>query len=107
MDPKIIAACEAFSTGELEPALELMTSAVQWKIVGDHTIMGKSGVERECKEAVEQGAPNFKNEKTHWGKEHVIVEGGDSDGNIYYCDIYTINFEQITKITSYGLSSAE
>lgn len=107
MLPEVIAACEAFSTGKLEPALELMVEAVQWQIVGDHTVMGRAGVERECQEAVAQGVPDFENKKTRWGDEHIIVEGGNRDGTILYCDIYTISDGRILKITSYGLSAED
>ncbi len=107
MLPEIITACEGFSSGKIDSALSLMNDAIQWKIIGDHSVMGKAGVARECKEAASHGLPNFKNTKTRWGKEHVIVEGGDKEADIYYCDIYTISFERITKITSYALTAID
>ena len=106
MSKKIQAACEAFSTGNAEKALPLIADSVEWHIVGDHSIVGKAGVEETCAEAAAQGNPNFENGRVITSKSHIIVEGQDFDTDVHYCDIYTIEDGLIQEITSYCLAPA-
>ncbi len=107
MKPKIIAACEAFSLGQSANALLHIADEAEWHIVGDHTIVGKAGIEATCTEAEAEGNPNFKNIRTIEGRNHVVVEGNDLDSDIHYCDIYTIEEDTIYEISSYCLARQE
>jgi hypothetical protein len=107
MNAKITAACQAFSLGQSARALPLIADEVEWHIVGDHSIIGKAGVEDTCAEAEAEGNPNFKNLRTIESKSHVIVEGHDLEGDVHYCDIYTIEENLIYEITSYCLARFE
>lgn len=107
MKPKIIQACEAFSTGEGEKAFPVIAEDVVWHIVGDHSIEGLEEVKAVCEEAAAEGKPNFKNIRTIESKHHVVCEGANLDADVYYCDIYTVEDDQITEITSYCLRALE
>lgn len=106
MNAKIIAACEAFSMGESAPALPFISHGIEWHIVGDRTIDGNAAVKEMCEDAAAQGKPNFQNGRVIKGKNHIIVEGADLDTDMHYCDIYTIEKEQIMEIASYCLTGA-
>lgn len=107
MNAKIIAACEAFSLGKSAKALSIVADEVEWHIVGDHSIIGKDGIENACTEAEALGNPNFKNLRVISSKSHVIVEGHDLESDVHYCDIYTVEENQIHEITSYCLTALE
>ena len=107
MNAKIIAACEAFSMGDSAPALPFIADGIEWHIVGDRTIDGNAAVKEMCADAASQGQVNFQNGRVIKAKNHVIVEGADLDSDMFYCDIFTIEKEQIVEITSYSLTAAE
>lgn len=107
MNTQLIRACEAFSSGKPEAAIALLAEPVEWRIVGDRTIKGRAAVKTMCEDAAAQGAPNFKNGRVIQAKHHVIVEGGDRDSDLHYCDIFTVEDGAITEITSYSLTAAE
>lgn len=60
-----------------------------------------------CEEAASQGKANFQNGHVIKGKNHIVVEGADLDTDMHYCDIYTIEQEQIKEIASYCLAGIE
>jgi len=107
MNAQIITACEAFSMGDSTAALPFIADGIEWHIVGDRTIDGNAAVKEMCTDAASQGTPNFQNGRVIKGKNHLIVEGADLDTDIYYCDIYTIENDQIMEITSYSLAGVE
>ena len=107
MKAKIIAACEAFSMGNPEAALAYLADGIEWHIVGDRTIDGNAAVQEMCQDAASQGTPNFQNGRVIKAKNHLIVEGADLDTDMHYCDIYTVENDQIMEITSYSLAGAE
>lgn len=107
MNTKIIAACEAFSMGDSAPALPLIADGIEWHIVGDRTIAGNATVKEMCEDAASQEKPNFQNGRVIKAKTHVIVEGADLDTDMHYCDIYSIEQDQIVEITSYCLAGVE
>jgi hypothetical protein len=104
MNAKIIAACEAFSMGKPEAALSFLADGIEWHIVGDRTIDGNAAVKEMCEDAASQGEPNFENGRVIKAKNHIIVEGADHDTGMHYCDIYTIENDEICEITSYSLA---
>ncbi len=106
MNAKIIAACEAFSQGDAKPAQAFIAEDIEWHIVGDRTIDGNAAVKEMCDDAASQGQVNFQNGRVIKAKNHIIVEGADLDSDMYYCDIYAIEKDQIVEITSYSLSGA-
>lgn len=106
MNSTIIAACEAFSKGDAQPALTFIAEDIEWHIVGDRTIDGNAAVEAMCADAAAQGTPNFQNGRVIKAKSHIIVEGADLDTDMHYCDIYAIEKDQIVEITSYCLTGA-
>jgi len=93
--------------GDPARALELISEDVAWHIVGDRTIDGLEAVKAMCEEAASQGKPNFQNVRVIKAKNHAIVEGADLDTDMHYCDIYTVEHDQITEITSYSLAGLE
>ena len=101
MHAKIIAACKAFSVGDSAAALDFIADGIEWHIVGDRTIDGNAAVKEMCEDAASQGKANFQNGRVIKGKNHIVVEGADLDTDMHYCDIYTIEQEQILEITSY------
>ena len=103
MQQSIIAACEAFSVGRAESARPFLAESIVWHIVGDRTIDGHEAVKAMCEEAAQAGAPNFENGRIIRGKHHLVIEGRDLDSNMHYCDIYTIEKQQVMEITSYSL----
>ncbi len=105
MNPKIVAACEAYSRGESERALPLIAENVEWHIVGDRTISGIEAVREMCEEAAAESKPNFANGRVIQAKNHVVVEGANLDADVHYCDIYAVEDGQITEITSYCLTA--
>lgn len=107
MNAKIIAACEAFSMGDARPALSLLADEIEWHIVGDRTIDGHAAVKEMCADAAAQGKPNFQNGRVIKAKNHFIVEGADLDSGMHYCDIYSIEKDEIVEITSYSLSGED
>jgi hypothetical protein len=107
MNAKIIAACEAFSMGDSTPALPFIADSIEWHIVGDRTIDGNAAVKEMCADAASQGKPNFQNGRVIKAKSHIIVEGADLDTDMFYCDIYSVEKDQIVEITSYSLASME
>ena len=107
MNAKIIAACEAFSMGESAAALDFIADGIEWHIVGDRTIDGGAAIKEMCEDAAAQGKANFQNGRVIKAKHHIVVEGADLDSNMHYCDIYTIESEQIMEITSYSLAGVE
>jgi ketosteroid isomerase-like protein len=106
MNARIIAACEAFSMGDAQPAQDFIAEDIEWHIVGDRTIDGNAAVKEMCADAAAQGRPNFQNGRVIKAKNHLIVEGSDLDTDMHYCDIYAIEKEQIAEITSYCLTGA-
>ncbi len=106
MNAHIIAACEAFSMGDAQPAQDFIAEDIEWHIVGDRTIDGNTAVKEMCADAAAQGRPNFQNGRVIKAKNHLIVEGSDLDTDMHYCDIYAIEKEQIVEITSYCLTGA-
>jgi hypothetical protein len=104
MNAKIIAACEAFSMGESAAALDFIADGIEWHIVGDRTIDGNAAIKEMCEDAASQGKANFQNGRVIKAKNHIVVEGSDLDSDMHYCDIYTIESEQIMEITSYSLA---
>jgi ketosteroid isomerase-like protein len=106
MNARIIAACEAFSMGDAQPAQDFIAEDIEWHIVGDRTIDGNAAVKEMCADAAAQGRPNFQNGRVIKAKNHLIVEGSDLDTDMHYCDIYAIEKEQIVEITSYCLTGA-
>ncbi|MGZ0656905.1 nuclear transport factor 2 family protein [Coraliomargarita sp. W4R72] len=107
MNAKIIAACEAFSKGDPEAALSFLADGIEWHIVGDRTIDGNAAVKEMCEDAASQGTPNFENGRVIKAKNHLIVEGANLDTEMYYCDIYTVENDEIAEITSYSLAGPE
>lgn len=107
MEPKLIAACEAFSKGDGPQAFDHMADDVQWHIIGDHSILGLEGVKHECHQALEDGLPNFVNHRTIRGDACIVVEGSDVEADIHYCDLYTILNGKISQIASYCMTAAE
>lgn len=105
MNAKIIAACEAFSMGNAEPAEAFIAESIEWHIVGDRTIDGNAAVKEMCDDAAAQGKPNFQNGRVIKAKNHIVVEGADLDTDMHYCDIYAIDGGEIVEITSYCLTS--
>ena len=105
MNAKIVAACQAFSLGQsakaLRPHRRRRRSGTSW---GTTASAGKAGVEATCAEAEAEGNPNFKNLRTIEGRIHVVVEGNDLEGDVHYCDIYTIEENLIYEISSYCLA---
>jgi ketosteroid isomerase-like protein len=106
MNAQIIAACEAFSMGDAQPALPFLADEVEWHIVGDRTIDGNAAVKEMCADAASQGTPKFQNGRLIQAKNHLIVEGADLESDMHYCDIYTIENGQIAEITYYSLAGA-
>ena len=106
MNARIIAACEAFSMGDAQPAQDFIAEDIEWHIVGDRTIDGNAAVKEMCADAAAQGRPNFQNGRVIKAKNHLIVEGSDLDTDMHYCDIYAIEKEQIVEITSYCRTGA-
>ena len=107
MHAKIIAACETFSMGNSAAALDFIADGIEWHIVGDRTIDGNAAVKEMCEDAASQGKANFQKGSVIKGKNHIVVEGADLDTDMHYCDIYTIEQEQIMEITSYCLAGIE
>jgi len=107
MNTKIIAACEAFSEGDSTLALPYIAEGIEWHIVGDRTIDGNAAVKEMCEDAAAQGKPNFQNGRVIKAKNHIVIEGADLDSDMYYCDIYAIDKDQIVEITSYSLTGLE
>ena len=107
MDTKLIAACEAYSTGNGEAAFDQIAEDVQWHIIGDHTILGIDGLKHACEEAAKGEKPNFENHRTILSENAVVVEGSDVEADIHYCDIYTIRDGLISEITSYSMAAGE
>jgi len=93
--------------GDPKTALSFIAEGIEWHIVGDRTIDGNAAVKEMCADAASQGKPNFQNGRVIKAKSHLIVEGADLDNDMYYCDIYTIEKDQIVEITSYSLAGAE
>ena len=75
--------------------------------MGDRTIDGNAAVKEMCEDAASEGKANFQNGRVIKSKNHIIVEGADLDTDVHYCDIYTIEKEQIMEITSYCLAGIE
>ena len=107
MHAKIIAACGAFSMGDSAAALDFIADGIEWHIVGDRTIDGNAAVKEMCEDAASQGKANFQNGRVIKSKNHIVIEGADLDTDMHYCDIYTIEQEQIMEITSYCLTGIE
>jgi len=107
MNSDFTTACQAFSLGQPAEALKSFAEDIAWNIVGDRSVVGLKEVKAMCKEAAKQGTPNFKNIRSICADSHIIVEGADLDSDVYYCDIYAIEDDTITEITSYGLSSEQ
>ena len=107
MNAKISAACEASSIGNSAVALDFIADGIVWHIVGVRTIDGNAAVKEMCEDAASQGKANFQNGRVIKGKNHIVVEGADLDTDMHYCDIYTIEQEQIMEITSYCLTGIE
>ena len=93
--------------GDSAAALEFIAESIERHIVGDRTIDGNIAVIEMCEEAASQGKANFQNGRVIKGKNHIVVEGADLDTDMHYCDIYTIEQEQIMEITSYCLAGIE
>ena len=107
MNTEITAACEAFSMGESTAALEFIAASIEWHIVGDRTIDGNAAVKEMCEDAASQGKANCQNGRVIKAKNHSIVESADLYTDMHYCDIYTIERNQIMEITSYCLAGIE
>jgi len=93
--------------GDSTAALPLIADGIEWHIVGDRTIDGNAAVKEMCADAALQGKPNFQNGRVIKAKSHLMVEGSDLDTDMHYCDIYSIEKDQIVEITSYCLTGAE
>ena len=107
MTPELIAACEGFSLGKGNNAFDHLAEDAQWHIIGDHSILGREGIQYECEQAAKDGLPNFENHRTIRGENAVVVEGSDLEADIHYCDIYSITEGQISQIASYCMTAAE
>lgn len=93
--------------GDPAAALAHLADGIEWHIVGDRTIDGNAAVQEMCADAASQGTPNFQNGRVIKAKNHLIVEGADLDTDMHYCDIYTVEKDEIVEITSYSLADAE
>ena len=93
--------------GDSAAALDFIAGGIEWHIVGDLTIDGNAAVKEMCEEATSLDKSNFQNGRVINGKNHIVVEGADLDTDVHYCDIYTIEQEQIKEITSYCLAGIE
>ena len=93
--------------GDSVAALEFIAEGIECHNVADRTIDGNVTIKEMCEEAASQGKANFQNGRVIKGKNHIVVEGADLDTDIHYCDIYTIEKEQIMEITSYCLVGIE
>ena len=92
--------------GDSAAALDFIADGIEWHIVGDRRSTAKQQL-KMCEEAASQGKANFQNGRVIKGKNHIVVEGADLDTDMHYCDIYTIEQEQIKEITSYCLAGIE
>lgn len=73
MYAKTIAACEAFSIGDIAAALDFIADGIESHIVGDLTIDGNAAVKEMCEDAASQGKANFQNGRVIKGKNHIVV----------------------------------
>jgi len=107
MDHELINACESFSEGRIEPALDFLANDVLWRVMGDRDCEGVAAVRDFCEEMTAGGCPDLTNLQTTVGERTIIVEGAEaSAGGLLYCDSYTVSDGRIAEIRSYCVSPA-
>jgi ketosteroid isomerase-like protein len=113
MEPKTVAAAEAFSGHDFESAFDLLADDVEWDNVGAERLSGKDAVVEACRGAGEYFAgitTTFLRTRTVEGVDHVVVdtlaeyvEPGGGSSTVGSCDVYTVSGGRIAAITSYNV----
>ncbi len=98
MRDELLAACQAFSNGNIQACLPLLDPAVQWYKTGRRPQQGLDNFET-CKAGQ---WPELKIIRCFADKKHIVLEGRIEDTQAWFCDIFSIRENRIIEITSYA-----
>lgn len=113
INPLVVTACENFSSGKIELAMQFLQENIVCTLIGLESINGNDVLQitgrDEVKNFFDQGTSDLINKNTMQDEKHVIVEGegecADASGKIFrcmYCDVYTIENDKVSLLRSYG-----
>jgi ketosteroid isomerase-like protein len=98
----------AFSENKPEIFLDRCTDDVEWTIVGDQTLTGKSGIREFMSSMGDAPPPKFTVDEIVEGDDSVACYGEmtmpDENGNdtaYSFCDVYRFNGGKITTLRSF------
>jgi hypothetical protein len=100
---------QKFSSGDFAAAYAYFSDIVEWNIVGNQVLKGKTDTINFCnKMLIEMAASELVNNNIIETKEQIVIEGNcryfDAEGKegfVNYCDIYRFENDKIKTITSY------
>ena len=103
----------AFSSGQFADTYDSMSEIVVWNLVGSALIEGKSEVIAFCeKMSREMEGSELTNTQQIVDGNLVAVQGfcryikGGMPSQLFYCDVYQFEDNQIISITSYAIEAA-
>ncbi len=98
---------ESFESNDVESVLNQMTDDVEWQMIGDKTISGKDEMRKFFADNGDMKMISSTKNHTIIDGDHVAVDGEvqcSKNGEVtdmYYCDIYQLENEQVKKMISY------
>jgi PhnB protein len=98
-------AAEQFSLGNIEAVSDYLSDNVTWTIPGDRILSGKQQVLEFCSAPCPETCLPFQNKTVIGDDDRMVITGGSESGESAYCDIYVINNNKITEVTSYFIKT--
>jgi uncharacterized protein len=98
---------KSFEGNDIEAILNHMTDDIEWQMIGDKTISGKDEMRKFFADNEDMKMISSTKKHTLIDGDHVAVDGEvqcSKNGEVtdmYYCDIYQLENEQVKKMISY------
>jgi len=100
---------EKFSSGDFAAVYPYFSDAIEWNIVGNQVVKGKTEVVDFCnKMRIEMAGSELVNERIIETSDQIVIEGKcryfnieGKESFVHYCDIYLFENDKIKTISSY------
>jgi len=107
MEEKLKNACLAFSCGDVDELMPFLAPDVEWRNVGKDAIHGADAVRAICYQ-IAQEPVTLQISSQFEGDTHLVVQGhGDAERAFCFCDIFQVDDNHVTIITSYLVAQEE
>jgi len=104
---------DAFVRNDVEAFLNLCTENVEWTMVGDTTVRGKSAI-REWMKSMDPGTPAVTVDRVIAEADFAVTWGSltmkDKDGRaapFTYCDVYRFQGDRIAALKAFVIKSGQ